>query len=152
MEYENIKKLMDDMNSYKLTALDVELPDGTKISMRKEATKEFVRECASREEVNVAQEKSVTATVQSFAETTEKEQSGNIVKSPMVGTFYIKPSPTANPYVEVGSSVKIGDVLCIVEAMKLMNEIESEYSGKIAKVLAKDGESVEYGTPLFEIL
>ena len=74
MEYENIKKLMDDMNSYKLTALDVELPDGTKISMRKEATKEFVRECASREEVNVAQEKSVTATVQSFAETTEKEQ------------------------------------------------------------------------------
>ncbi|MBQ8299610.1 MAG: acetyl-CoA carboxylase biotin carboxyl carrier protein [Clostridia bacterium] len=140
MEYENIKKLMDDMNNYKLTALDVELPDGTKISMRKEAVKEVI----AKDEIN-------NATVQSFAETTE-ETKGNIVKSPMVGTFYIKPSPTANPYVEIGSEVKVGDVLCIVEAMKLMNEIESEYNGKIAKVLVKDGESVEYGTPLFEIL
>lgn len=154
MEYENIKKLMDDMNSYRLTALDVELPDGTKISMRKDAVKEVSREVyeSSANTVTV-QEKAALATVQSPAETTNlSEPSGNIVKSPMVGTFYIKPSPTANPYVEVGSMVKIGDVLCIVEAMKLMNEIESEYAGKIAKVLVKDGEVVEYGTPLFEIL
>ena len=154
MEYEKIKKLMDDMNSYKLTALDVELPDGTKISMRKDAAKEVIKEVVakSNENRNVVQEKTAIATVESFAETTVKEQCGNIVKSPMVGTFYIKPSPTANPYVEIGSEVKVGDVLCIVEAMKLMNEIESEYNGKIAKVLVKDGESVEYGTPLFEIL
>ena len=154
MEYEKIKKLMDDMNSYKLTALDVELPDGTKISMRKDAVKEVTKEVVvkSDENRNIIQEKSDIATVESFAETIVKEQCGNIVKSPMVGTFYIKSSPTANPYVEVGSEVKIGDVLCIVEAMKLMNEIESEYSGKVARILVKDGEPVEYGTPLFEIL
>jgi acetyl-CoA carboxylase biotin carboxyl carrier protein len=76
---------------------------------------------------------------------------GNIVKSPMVGTFYSKSSPTSNPYVEIGSEVKKGTVLCIVEAMKLMNEIESEYDGKIVEILVKDGTPVEYGQPLFRI-
>ena len=69
----------------------------------------------------------------------------------MVGTFYIKPSPTSQPYVEVGKDVKVGDTLCIIEAMKLMNEIESEYAGKVAEILVKDGDVVEYGTPLFRI-
>ena len=69
----------------------------------------------------------------------------------MVGTFYLKPSPTAAPFVEVGKTVKTGDTLCIIEAMKLMNEIEAEYDGKIAKILVKDGEPVEYGTPIFEM-
>ena len=78
-------------------------------------------------------------------------EKGNIVKSPMVGTFYLKPSPTSNPYVEVGKEVKQGEILCIIEAMKLMNEIESEYSGKIKEILVKDGEPVEYGTDLFII-
>ena len=82
----------------------------------------------------------------------EEVQTGNIVKSPMVGTFYIKPSPTSNPYVEVGSEVKKGTVLCIIEAMKLMNEIESEFDGKIVEILVKDGEPVEYGQPLFRIV
>ena len=82
----------------------------------------------------------------------EEVKEGNIVKSPMVGTFYSKSSPTSNPYVEVGSEVKKGTILCIVEAMKLMNEIESEFAGKIAEVLVKDGEAVEYGQPLFRIV
>ena len=69
----------------------------------------------------------------------------------MVGTFYLKPSPTSNAYVEVGKEVKKGDTLCIIEAMKLMNEIESDYNGKIEKILVEDGQPVEYGTPLFEI-
>jgi len=77
---------------------------------------------------------------------------GKIVKSPMVGTFYSKSSPTSNLYVEVGSEVKKGTVLCIVEAMKLMNEIESEFDGKIAEVFVTDGTSVEYGQPLFRIV
>ena len=74
-----------------------------------------------------------------------------IVKSPMVGTFYSKSSPDAKAYVEVGSKVKKGDILCIVEAMKLMNEIESEFDGEIAEVCVKDGEMVDYGKPLFKI-
>ena len=69
----------------------------------------------------------------------------------MVGTFYLKPAPTSAPYVEIGKEVKKGDTLCIIEAMKLMNEIESEYDGKIVEILAKDGEPVEYGKPLFKI-
>ena len=70
----------------------------------------------------------------------------------MVGTFYIKPSPDSKPYVEVGSNVKKGNVLCIIEAMKLMNEIESEFDGKISEIYVKDGEPVEYGKPLFKII
>ena len=81
----------------------------------------------------------------------QKEKKGNIIKSPMVGTFYLKPSPAAEPYIEIGKDVKKGDVLCIIEAMKLMNEIEAEYTGKVTEILVKDGEAVEYGTPLLRI-
>ena len=78
-------------------------------------------------------------------------QEEKVIKSPMVGTFYSKPSPEAEAYVEVGKRVQKGDVLCIIEAMKLMNEIESEFDGEIKEVLVKDGEMVEYGKPLFII-
>ena len=71
------------------------------------------------------------------------------IKSPIVGTFYEAPAPDAAPFVEVGSIIQPGTVLCIVEAMKLMNEIESDVSGKIAKIIAKNGQPVEYGQTLF---
>lgn len=74
-----------------------------------------------------------------------------IVKSPIVGTFYRSPSPDADPYVEEGDMVKKGQVLCIVEAMKLMNEIESEADGRVVKILAESTKPVEYGQPLFLI-
>ena len=73
------------------------------------------------------------------------------VMSPFVGTFYAAPSPTASKYVEVGSRVKKGDVLCIIEAMKIMNEIEAEFPGKIVSILVKDGQPVQYGQPLFQV-
>ena len=71
--------------------------------------------------------------------------------SPMVGTFYRAPSPDSKPFVEIGDTVKKGQILCIVEAMKLMNEIECEYSGKITSILIENGHPVEYGEPLFII-
>ena len=71
------------------------------------------------------------------------------IKSPIIGTFYRKPSPDKDPFVEVGTSVKEGDVLCVIEAMKLFNEIESEVSGKIVKVLVDDSSPVEFDQPLF---
>ena len=71
------------------------------------------------------------------------------IKSPIIGTFYRKPSPDKEPFVEVGNSVKVGDVLCVIEAMKLFNEIESEVSGKIVKVLVDDSSPVEFDQPLF---
>ncbi|MBC7186031.1 MAG: acetyl-CoA carboxylase biotin carboxyl carrier protein [Calditrichaeota bacterium] len=73
------------------------------------------------------------------------------IKSPMVGTFYRRPSPEAEPYVEVGDIISPGKVLCIIEAMKLMNEIESEVSGRILKILVENAQPVEYGQPLFQV-
>jgi acetyl-CoA carboxylase biotin carboxyl carrier protein len=73
------------------------------------------------------------------------------IESPMVGTFYMAPSPGVDPYVKVGDIVKKGQILCIIEAMKLMNEIESELNGKIVSILVEDGNPVEYGEPLFYI-
>ncbi len=145
MEYEKIKQLMDDMGNSKLTEIDIDFPDGTKISMKKQEKQVVV---ASKEPIE--QEIEVPSFKQEPKEISEYE--GNIVKSPMVGTFYLKPSPTSKPYVEVGTKVKKGDVLCIIEAMKLMNEIESEFDGEVKEILVKDGETVEYGKPLFRIV
>ena len=77
--------------------------------------------------------------------------SGNQVTSPMVGTFYEAPSPGSAPFVEVGKSVKVGDVLCIIEAMKMLNQIECDKSGTVKAVLADNGQPVEFGQPLFVI-
>lgn len=86
------------------------------------------------------------------AEAAEPAQAeGNAVKSPMVGTFYRSPSPNAKSFVEVGQSVKVGDTLCIIEAMKLMNEIESDVSGVVREILVENGQAVEFGQPLFRV-
>lgn len=76
---------------------------------------------------------------------------GNVVKSPLVGTFYAAPAEDAEPFVKVGDSVKEGQVLAIVEAMKLMNEIESDFTGTVKEILVENGQAVEYGQPLFVI-
>ena len=81
----------------------------------------------------------------------KEEENYKLVKSPMVGTFYSKPSPKAEPLVKVGDKVKKGDVLCIVEAMKLMNEVESEFDGEVVEICCKDEEMVEYGQVLIKI-
>jgi acetyl-CoA carboxylase biotin carboxyl carrier protein len=81
----------------------------------------------------------------------DDDEKGHVVKSPMVGTFYRSASPGSDAFVEVGSTVKVGDTLCIVEAMKLLNEIESDCAGTIKKILVDNGQPVEYGEPLFII-
>lgn len=149
MEYEKIKQLMEDMGNSKLTAIDIDFPDGTKISMKKEEKQVItVAENIPMENVSTKEIKNVET---SEEKQEEKVEEGNIVKSPMVGTFYLKPSPNSDSYVQVGQRVKKGDVLCIVEAMKLMNEIESEFDGEIIEILVNDEEPVEYGKPLFII-
>ena len=81
----------------------------------------------------------------------EPEPTGHVVKSPMVGTFYRSPSPGAASFVELGQAVKPGDTLCIIEAMKLLNEIEAEVGGVVKQILVDNGQPVEYGQPLFVI-
>jgi len=81
----------------------------------------------------------------------EGPSGGHQITAPMVGTFYAAPTPGAKPFAEVGSQVEVGDVLCIIEAMKMMNQIESDAAGRLAAVLAENGEPVEFGQPLFVI-
>jgi acetyl-CoA carboxylase biotin carboxyl carrier protein len=84
-------------------------------------------------------------------EETNKTEGGRPIKSPMVGIFYISPAPDEVPFVEVGQAVSKGDVLCIIEAMKIMNQIESDISGVVRRIMVENGEPVEYGQPLFLI-
>ena len=95
---------------------------------------------------------SVATTEQAQNETTDDaEPEGNIVRSPMVGIFYEAMAPGKPSFVELGQTVKKGDVLCIIEAMKIMNQVESEISGVVSKIMVENGEPVEYGQPLFVI-
>lgn len=146
MEYEKIKQLIEDMGNSKITSLDIEFPDGMKVKMEKSLEKVTVIE-----KTPVKEDEKETV-VKNDKDDLVADPEGNVIKSPMIGTFYSKPSPDSAPYVEVGTQVKKGTVLCIVEAMKLMNEIESEYDGKIVEVFVKDGEPVDYGKPLFRIV
>jgi acetyl-CoA carboxylase biotin carboxyl carrier protein len=77
--------------------------------------------------------------------------SEHVITAPMVGTFYASPSPGAKPFVEIGDEIKVGQVLCIIEAMKMMNQIEADKAGRIASVMARNGDPVEFGQPLFVI-
>lgn len=94
---------------------------------------------------------SATPAPQAAAEVAPPELVGHVVKSPMVGTFYRSSAPGSAPFVEVGSVVKEGDTLCIIEAMKLLNEIDADASGTIRQVLVENGQAVEFGQPLFII-
>ncbi|WP_145190177.1 acetyl-CoA carboxylase biotin carboxyl carrier protein [Pseudomonas sp. URMO17WK12:I11] len=94
----------------------------------------------------------VAAAAAPAAEAAAPALKGNVVRSPMVGTFYRKPSPTSPNFAEVGQSVKKGDTLCIVEAMKMMNHIEAEFGGVIDAILVEDGQPVEFDQPLFTIV
>ena len=144
MEYTEIQKLIDSMGESKLTDLDIEFSDGTKISMKKNIPTNNTQPVTTSE---------TTATVISNVTLETKNESidKKVVKSPMVGTFYSKPNPNAENFVDEGDQVVKGQTLCIIEAMKLMNEIESDYAGTIKTVFVEDGQMVEYGQSLFEI-
>lgn len=99
----------------------------------------------------VQQDASISAPVVSTEPVKTTLPDGHVVKSPMVGTFYRSSSPSANPFTKVGQTVKVGDTLCIIEAMKLLNEIESDKAGVVKAILVENGQPVEYGEPLFVV-
>lgn len=148
-EIEYIEKLANLADEKQLTEITVE--DGDKAIIIKRG-------------LNAAQTVPVVQTVQAAIPTAEAETApavqntqtteqpkGTAITSPMVGAFYASPSPGAKPFVKVGDTVAAGQVVCIVEAMKLMNEIESEVSGKITQICVEDGQSVEYGQVLMYV-
>ncbi len=148
MDIRKIKKLIELLEESGLAEL--EISEG----------EESVRIARFTQGVNVtAQGQPVAAPMQavpvpaaaSAAAVPAEQRNENMVTAPMVGTFYVSPAPGAKPFVEVGQEVRVGQVLCVIEAMKMMNQIESERAGKIIAVLAKNGEPVEFGQPLFAI-
>lgn len=104
---------------------------------------------AGQPQMAMQQQPATPAPAQQEVKTDEVDSKYVTIKSPIIGTFYRKPSPDKDVFVEVGSTIKVGDVLCVIEAMKLFNEIESEISGKIVKVLVDDSSPVEFDQPLF---
>ena len=97
----------------------------------------------------VANAPAATAAAAPLAAPVAEEPAGKVIKSPMVGTFYRSASPGAKPFAEIGDSIKEGEPVCIIEAMKIMNEIEADCSGKVLRILCENGQAVEFGQPLF---
>ena len=141
-----IQELIDLLKKNNLTELELER-EGLRIRVRHETGVRTVTATVPDQGMSVL---TPAAQLPSASETQAKDVTGMItIVSPIVGTFYRSPSPDADPYVEEGDYVKKGQVLCIVEAMKLMNEIESEVDGRVTKILAESTKPVEYGQALF---
>lgn len=165
MQYEDLKTIIKDMEESKLEELNIEFPDGTKIEMKKHIGPKggivcppppmgFMGDNHMMPSQGMAKHMdSVIPELKKddISASSKEEENYNLIKSPMVGTFYSKPSPKAEAFVKVGDKVKKGDVVCIVEAMKLMNEVESEFDGEVVEVCCKDDEMVEYGQTLIKI-
>jgi len=149
-DIEIIKKLLEIMKEENLTEIEIKKPF-LKIKLSKEKMSfKGVPEIRKVEEIK-EEIKEVKEVKQIKEEKKIKEDNIYVIKSPLVGTFYRAPSPDSPPYVEVGDEVKKGDILCIIEAMKIMNEIESEVDGKIVEILVENAQPVEFGQALFKI-
>lgn len=153
MDLNLIKKLVKIVDTSEITDLEVE-ENGLRIKVAKKI-RSF--NASSQPQVLISHPQEVLPAASNppavEAEVSVHEPSANLheIKSPIVGTFYRAPAPDADPYVQMGDVVSAGSVLCIIEAMKLMNEIESDTSGKIVKILVENGKPVEYNQPLFLI-
>jgi|TARA_B100001093_G_scaffold375192_1_gene360234 acetyl-CoA carboxylase biotin carboxyl carrier protein len=123
---------------------------GRKYRVVKSPGVNVVEEKASSKPLNLYQSNQTDANQDTSIDSSVTNNSNEIL-SPMPGTFYVASSPEADPFVKVGDSIKKGETLCIIEAMKIMNEIEAEYNGVISEVLIKNGDPVEYNQPLFKI-
>jgi acetyl-CoA carboxylase biotin carboxyl carrier protein len=141
MELEDLKELIELLKDSDITELQIE-KEGTKVKIKRE---KFLQS------MEVPLHKPAAFHEKTTAEVEEEAQRLVTITSPIVGTFYRASSPETNPFVELGSKVSKGQVLCIVEAMKLMNEIECDVDGIVVKILVENGQPVEYGEPLFLI-
>jgi len=146
LDLSELKGIISLMQKSDLTELEIETQD-LKLRMGRPGEGTVVTHSVSPP---IAPQPAPSASVQSAAEEATADSANNF-KSPMVGTFYRKPSPDDAAFVQVGDHVNKGDTLCIIEAMKVMNEIQADISGEITEIFAEDGDSVEYGQPLFSI-
>ena len=142
MEIKSIEQLARVMRENELTLLEV-TEDGVSVKLERRSEAAGAAPAAQRTFTHAAAD---------GTENAAQNAPGTVVTSPTVGVFYTAPSPESRPFVSVGDTVKRGDVLCIIEAMKLMNEIPAEVDGTIAEIYASNGQMVEYGQPLLRIV
>lgn len=157
MKIEQILQLVESVSSSTLTEFKYE-GDGVKLSLKKTTDGQFqavpviqTQAVQPVQQVQPLQQEQMVPAETEEIPLSDKVIEGKVVKSPLVGTFYAAPSENAEPFVKVGDSVKEGQVLAIVEAMKLMNEIDSDFTGTVVEILVENGASVEFGQPLFVI-
>jgi acetyl-CoA carboxylase biotin carboxyl carrier protein len=150
MDLRKLKTLIDLVSDSNVSELEITEAEGTvRIVKSAPAPVAMVTQVAAPAPVAVAAP--VAAVTAPAPAVVEVEPTGHTVKSPMVGTFYRSSSPGAKAFAEVGQQVKEGETICIIEAMKILNEIEADKAGTITKILAENGQAVEYGAPLFII-
>lgn len=150
MEFENIKELVKLFDKSSLSKLSVN-KDEFSINLEKAVGEVVVTQPVKTLQSVVVETPKVATDVAQSATPSVEVKKGDVVTSPMVGTFYKAPSPDSPAYAKVGDVIKKGKSLCIIEAMKIMNEIESEFDCKILEILADDGQPVEYDMPLFRV-
>ena len=149
MEFENLVKLIQAVSDSELTQFSFE-EKGVSLTMKKEKKERIIAvENTAAPQIPIVEVNGNPVNLESTSRETSLD--GNVVKSPLVGTFYVSPSPEEEPFVKVGDTVSKGQVLGIVEAMKLMNEIESDYEGTVKQVLVCNEDVIEYGQALFVI-
>jgi acetyl-CoA carboxylase biotin carboxyl carrier protein len=155
MDLRKLKKLIDLVEESGISELELtEGEEKVRISRQPAGNQQFMQYAPAYmpQMMQHAPQQTAPAAVAAAAESAVPAAvEGHVVKSPMVGTFYRSPSPEAKAFVEVGSSISAGDTVCIIEAMKLLNEIEADHSGVIKAILVENGQPVEYGEPLFII-
>ncbi len=152
MDLNLIKKLVKIVDSTEITDLEIE-EEGLRIKIAKKIrNSQFITQPQIMAASNPQTASAVSETnAEESEESKNKKSNLHEIHSPIVGTFYRAPAPDADPYIQIGDTISAGSVLCIIEAMKLMNEIESDVSGKVVKVLTENGKPVEYNQPLFLI-
>lgn len=154
-DLDDVKRLIELANENDLGVLEIETKKGRRIRIEKNKpttpTVAFNANSSAPVQAPAPVQPAVASEPVSAAPTQSASPTGKTIKAPMVGVFYQAASPEADPYVTVGKAVNKGDTVCIIEAMKLMNEIQAEESGTIKEILVKNGEIVEYGQPLFVI-
>ena len=160
MNFKEIKELIEILDQSSLTEINIEDNKGSVVNLKKQKETEIITPQYAQPQPSVVAPQPTTSQPQSSTETVPSSNSESVsdvddnyqtINAPMVGTFYKSPSPEEDAYVKVGDKVSDDSTVCILEAMKLFNEIQAEISGEIVEILVEDGQMVEYGQPLFKV-
>lgn len=151
MDLRKLKTLIDLVSESNVSELEITEAEGKVRIVKSSGAPIVMQQPATAMVAAPAAPAPAVAAAPVAAEAAPAASTGHAVKSPMVGTFYRSASPGAKPFVELGSVVKEGETICIIEAMKILNEIEADKSGTVTKILSENGQAVEYGQPLFII-